>query len=243
MPLTHGTFQAHGRVCPDRGCRTPMRDVDHNGPGRNTVAWPVDGSMNPGAARTPERAAPGFFQFGPGAVDARYGVLMAVDPITRTFGSCSSRWSRRSPTRASSTSRRAAVATHLVDDGCDGLVVCGTTGESPTTIGRREGRPAAGGPGGGRRAGPWSSPASAPTTPRTPSSWPAGRQRPAPTACWSSPRTTTSRRRPGCVAHFTARRRRHRPAGDALRHPGPHRRPDQHRDAGRGWPSTRGSSR
>ena len=42
---------------------------------------------------------------------------------------------------------------------------------------------------------------------------------PAPTGCWWSPRTTTSRRRPGwCPLHRGGRR--HRAAGDALRHPG-----------------------
>src|SRR5690606_2496255 len=44
----------------------------------------------------------------------------------------------------------AALATHLVDAGNDGLVISGTTGESPTTTGEEDGRllaavPAAGG--------------------------------------------------------------------------------------------------
>jgi 4-hydroxy-tetrahydrodipicolinate synthase len=34
----------------------------------------------------------------------------------------------------------ARVAEHLVDNGCDGLVVSGTTGESPTTTTEEDGR-------------------------------------------------------------------------------------------------------
>ena len=81
---------------------------------------------------------------------------------------------------------RRASPTHLVGHGHDGVVVSGTTGESPTTssadestrsCGRRRGR--VGDRATGRRR------ASAPTTPRTPSSWRARPRRPAPTACCS----------------------------------------------------------
>ena len=120
----------------------------------------------------------------------------------------------------------------------DGLVVSGTTGESPTTSdAEKDARCSA--PSSRRSAtGPRSSPGSAPTTPRTRSSWPARPRRPARTACWSSRRTTTSRRRTALVRALHGGRRRHRAAGDALRHPGPHRHADRDRDAASGWPST-----
>ena len=61
----------------------------------------------------------------------------------------------------------ARIAAHLVDHGHDGVVVCGTTGESPTTT-RRRGRPDPAPRSRTRSAtAPRSSPASAPTTPRT----------------------------------------------------------------------------
>ena len=59
---------------------------------------------------------------------------MAVDPITRTFGSVLV--TMVTPfTEQGELDLPAAqeVATHLVDNGCDGLVISGTTGESPTT--------------------------------------------------------------------------------------------------------------
>jgi 4-hydroxy-tetrahydrodipicolinate synthase len=59
---------------------------------------------------------------------------MAVDPITRTFGSVGV--AMVTPfTEHGELDLDAAqkVATHLVDNGCDGLVISGTTGESPTT--------------------------------------------------------------------------------------------------------------
>ena len=67
----------------------------------------------------------------------------------------------------------ARLAEHLVSDmGNDGLVVNGTTGESPTTTRRGEGPAAAGRGRGGRRPGHRRRRGRAPTTPRTPSSWP-----------------------------------------------------------------------
>lgn len=59
---------------------------------------------------------------------------MAVDPITRTFGSVLV--AMVTPFTASGELDVVAaqqVATHLIDNGCDGLVISGTTGESPTT--------------------------------------------------------------------------------------------------------------
>ena len=59
---------------------------------------------------------------------------MAVDPITRTFGSVLV--AMVTPFTDQGELDLAAaqkVATHLVDNGCDGLVISGTTGESPTT--------------------------------------------------------------------------------------------------------------
>ena len=76
------------------------------------------------------------------------------------------------------------VATYLVDQGSDGLVVSGTTGESPTTTVAEDGhfsRPYS------RRSetGPPSWPGSAPTTRGTRSSWPSRPRRPARTASCS----------------------------------------------------------
>jgi 4-hydroxy-tetrahydrodipicolinate synthase len=59
---------------------------------------------------------------------------MAVDPITRTFGSSLvamvTPFTEQGELDVDAAQR---VATHLVDNGCDGLVISGTTGESPTT--------------------------------------------------------------------------------------------------------------
>ncbi len=74
------------------------------------------------------------------------------------------------------------LATHLVDAGNDGLVLNGTTGESPTTSDAEKTEliravlDAV-----GDRA--TSSPESVPTTPATASSWPAPPRRPEPMAC------------------------------------------------------------
>ena len=95
------------------------------------------------------------------------------------------------------------LAGHLVDAGNDGLVLNGTTGESPTTTdAEKDALLRAVLEAVGDRATCW--PVSAATTPRTASSSPTPPRRPAPTACsWSRP-TTTSRRRTGLLAHFTA---------------------------------------
>jgi 4-hydroxy-tetrahydrodipicolinate synthase len=59
---------------------------------------------------------------------------MAVDPITRTFGSVLVAMVTPFTDQGELDLDAAQqVATHLVDNGCDGLVVSGTTGESPTT--------------------------------------------------------------------------------------------------------------
>lgn len=94
------------------------------------------------------------------------------------------------------TDAAARLATHLVDSGCDGLVVSGTTGESPTTtdaekslllrtvveaVGDRA-RIVAG-------VGTYDTAHSACTWPRPPP--PRAR-----TVCWSSPRTTRVHRSP-----------------------------------------------
>ena len=76
------------------------------------------------------------------------------------------------------------LATHLVAHGHDGLIVSGTTGESPTTSDAEKDQllravlEAV-----GDRA--TSSPGSAATTPRTASTTRRPPPRPAPTACWS----------------------------------------------------------
>ncbi len=95
------------------------------------------------------------------------------------------------------------VATHLVDSGCDGLVVSGTTGESPTTtddekialletvleaVGDRARIIA----GAGTRHRAQCAPGQGQC------------RRRCATVCWSSLRTIRVRRRRGLVAHFTA---------------------------------------
>ncbi len=65
---------------------------------------------------------------------ARYGWVMAVDPISRTFGSVLVAMVTPFTDQGELDLPAAQkVATHLVDNGCDGLVISGTTGESPTT--------------------------------------------------------------------------------------------------------------
>jgi 4-hydroxy-tetrahydrodipicolinate synthase len=93
--------------------------------------------VNPDAARTPERAASGFFHSPAAATGVALPgtvVPMAVDPITRTFGSLLvamvTPFTEQGELDLDAAAR---LATHLVDHGCDGLVVSGTTGESPTT--------------------------------------------------------------------------------------------------------------
>jgi 4-hydroxy-tetrahydrodipicolinate synthase len=59
---------------------------------------------------------------------------MAVDPITRTFGSVLVAMVTPFTDHGElDLSAAQQVATHLVANGCDGLVISGTTGESPTT--------------------------------------------------------------------------------------------------------------
>jgi len=59
---------------------------------------------------------------------------MAVDPITRTFGSVLVAMVTPFTEQGDLDLPAAArIATHLIDNGCDGLVISGTTGESPTT--------------------------------------------------------------------------------------------------------------
>ena len=59
---------------------------------------------------------------------------MAVDPITRTFGSVGVAMITPFTEQGELDLDAAAkVAAHLVDNGCDSLVISGTTGESPTT--------------------------------------------------------------------------------------------------------------
>ena len=96
------------------------------------------------------------------------------------------------------TDAAARLATHLVDSGCDGLVLSGTTGESPTTTDDEKIDAAAGGAGCGRRPGadhrrrghlrhrPQHPPGQGVPPPR------------ARTGCWWSRRTTRVRRRRVC---------------------------------------------
>ena len=126
--------------------------------------------------------------------------------------------------------------------GNDGLVVNGTTGESPTTTDAEKAElvravvEAV-----GDRATVVAGVGTYDTAHA--STWPGRPRRPAPTGCWSSRRTTRGRSRPGCCAHFTA-------VADATELPVmlydiPPRSvvADRGRRRCCGWPSTRGSSR
>ena len=189
--------------------------------------------LNPRAARTPERAAAGSPcaatpGAGPGSVRTMPSTMTSRHPPLPSAAS-SPRWSRRSP-RDGGLDLDAAqrVATHLVDHGHDGLVISGTTGESPTTsdaekerLSAPSWRPSATGPA-------WW-PAPAPTTPHI--------------------RVELARSAAKAGAHGAARchpvllqaaagradrafhcaRRRDRPAGDAVRHPRSFRHPDPYR--------------
>src|SRR4051794_23692150 len=113
---------------------------------RNTDPWAVDGSTEsrccpnpragstgirrPGAAKSPgSPREPGRSTTGRALV-SRYGGAMAVDPITRTFGSVLVAMVTPFTDHGELDLDAAQkVATHLVDNGCDGLVVSGTTGE------------------------------------------------------------------------------------------------------------------
>jgi 4-hydroxy-tetrahydrodipicolinate synthase len=71
----------------------------------------------------------GLSRLRPGTVGS-----MAVDPVTRSFGSVLV--AMVTPFTAQNQldlDGAQTVASHLVDNGCDGLVISGTTGESPTT--------------------------------------------------------------------------------------------------------------
>ena len=132
---------------------------------------------------------------------------------------------------------------YLVDEqGNDALVINGTTGESPTTTDAREGD-ACCGPWSRRSAtGPRSSPASAPTTPRTRSSWPAPAEKAGAHGLLVVTPYYNKPPQAGLLAHFTA-------VADATGLPVmlydiPHRTgvADRDRDAASGSPSTSGSS-
>ena len=128
---------------------------------------------------------------------------------------------------------RADLARWLVEHGNDGLVLAGTTGEArarPTTSRSRC----------GRRCGPRStcrsSPGARATTPPTGPPHRAGHRTPASTAILAvtpvlQPPVPGRHRGP-----LPGRRRRNRPAGDDLRHPGPHRPQDRHRGAAAAGP-------
>ena len=133
------------------------------------------------------------------------------------------------------------LAAHLVDAGNDGLVVNGTTGESPTTsdaekaqlvravleaVGDRAHVVAGVGTNDTRHSIELARAAEQRRRPRPARGDAVLQQAPA----------------GGPAPALHGHRRRHRPAGHALRHPRPQRRPDRHRDASSGSPSTRGSS-
>src|SRR3712207_2698738 len=96
--------------------------------------------VNPGAARTPERTAPrSLFAPGRGSPPGdpvgagRYGGLMADLPA-RPFGAVLT--AMVTPFDADGgldVEAAQRLAVHLVEHGNDGIVVSGTTGESPTT--------------------------------------------------------------------------------------------------------------
>ena len=93
------------------------------------------------------------------------------------------------------------LATYLVDEqGNDGLVINGTTGESPTTTDAEKESAAPGRGRGGRRPGPRGRRGRHQRHPAHGRAGPGRREGRRPRACSSSRRTTTSRRRPACCA-------------------------------------------
>ena len=123
------------------------------------------------------------------------------------------------------------LAAHLVDAGNDGLVVSGTTGESPTTTDdekERLVRAVVEAVGDRARvvAGAGSN-----NTHHTRRAGPRGREGRRPRAA-AGDALLQQAAAGGPRPSLRGRRRRHRAAGDALRHPRPHRHADRDRDAG-----------
>ncbi len=96
------------------------------------------------------------------------------------------------------------LAAHLVDAGNDGLVVNGTTGESPTTSDAEKAAARPGGPWRRSETVPSSSPGSAPTTPGTASSSPGRRSRPAPHGLLAVTPYYSKPPQEGLYRHFTS---------------------------------------
>src|SRR3954454_14858791 len=115
----------------------------------NTVRWPVDGLHESRCCPNPRAGGTGILPVHRGEMSdlggspavlgrrqARAGtvLLMAVEPITRTFGSVLVAMVTPFTDRGELDLEAAArLATHLFYGGSDGLVISGTTGESPTT--------------------------------------------------------------------------------------------------------------
>ncbi len=121
------------------------------------------------------------------------------------------------------------LADRLVSRGCDGLVLSGTTGESPTTTDAEKAALVTAVRGGGRGPGVGRRREWAPPTPGTRWNWHWPRRGPAPTGCWWSRRTTAGAPQDALEAHF-------REIADAsglpprpLRHPRAHRHPHRTR--------------
>ena len=183
----------------------PLHWTDDGLPGRRPARGAARARGRPDRRCGAARARPAVG--GAHRARVRRGIIQAMPPFS---GVITAMVTPFSDDGSLDLERARALAAYLVDHGSHGLVVAGTTGESPTLDDDGEAAPARGGARRGRR--PRHRDLSAPgrTTPATRPRSRAARRGPGRTASSSSPRTTTSRTRRACAP--TSPRSRRRPA-------------------------------